>query len=199
MRRPQPPTPRTPITRKPDQGPTPTQTPEEPFFRMHSVMPAVLFRMPGKTPILTLSNNAHRHADRTWLLLYLRRTAEEQKKSHPTGVRGLKFNVSAYPASLKLVAPHWGAWIEISMYVALSRTQDVAPHWGAWIEISSSTSNWCRKKTSHPTGVRGLKSVINEMTQQTNPSHPTGVRGLKSVEMGCCRTDGCRTPLGCVD
>lgn len=69
MRRPQPPTPRTPITRKPDQGPTPTQTPEEPFFRMHSVMPAVLFRMPGKTPILTLSNNAHRHADRTWLLL----------------------------------------------------------------------------------------------------------------------------------
>ena len=32
MRRPQPPTPRTPITRKPDQGPTPTQTPEEPFF-----------------------------------------------------------------------------------------------------------------------------------------------------------------------
>lgn len=36
---------------------------------MHSVMPAVLFRMPGKTPILTLSNNAHRHADRTWLLL----------------------------------------------------------------------------------------------------------------------------------
>ena len=69
MRRPQPPTPRTPITRKPDQGPTPTQTPEEPFFRMHSVMPAVLFRMPGKTPILTLSNNAHRHADRTWFLL----------------------------------------------------------------------------------------------------------------------------------
>ena len=69
MRRPQPPTPRTPITRKPDQGPTPTQTPEEPFFRMHSVMPAVLFRRPGKTPILTLSNNAHRYADRTWLLL----------------------------------------------------------------------------------------------------------------------------------
>lgn len=69
MRRPQPPTPRTPITRKPDQRPTPTQTPEEPFFRMHSVMPAVLFRMPGKTPILTLSNNAHRHADRIWFLL----------------------------------------------------------------------------------------------------------------------------------
>ena len=36
---------------------------------MHFVMPAVLFRMPGKTPILTLSNNAHRHADRTWFLL----------------------------------------------------------------------------------------------------------------------------------
>ena len=33
------------------------------------------------------------------------------------------------------VAPHWGAWIEISEPSPTSMTPKVAPHWGAWIEI----------------------------------------------------------------
>ena len=55
--------------------------------------------------------------------------------SHPTGVRGLKsvgeFAVREYGE----VAPHWGAWIEIGIGLAMARPPSVAPHWGAWIEI----------------------------------------------------------------
>ena len=38
------------------------------------------------------------------------------------------------------VAPHWGAWIEIPLVMALRPSDRVAPHWGAWIEIDG-TSN----------------------------------------------------------
>ena len=33
------------------------------------------------------------------------------------------------------VAPHAGAWIEISLLLSLSSMMSVAPHAGAWIEI----------------------------------------------------------------
>ena len=33
------------------------------------------------------------------------------------------------------VAPHWGAWIEISSLIFGTVQIVVAPHWGAWIEI----------------------------------------------------------------
>ena len=36
-----------------------------------------------------------------------------------------------------VVAPHWGAWIEILWIARGARRKTVAPHWGAWIEISS--------------------------------------------------------------
>ena len=35
------------------------------------------------------------------------------------------------------VAPHWGAWIEIPLSGLRPRSSRVAPHWGAWIEIPS--------------------------------------------------------------
>ena len=54
--------------------------------------------------------------------------------SHPTGVRGLKYPVIYHEFFAAVVAPHWGAWIEITQaHVA-------------------DDSTW-----SHPTGVRGLK------------------------------------------
>ena len=77
-------------------------------------------------------------------------------KSHPTGVRGLKFFQLFKRNSRSRVAPHWGAWIEIQMLnIALSRFK-VAPHWGAWIEITPTLADRLRS-WSHPTGVRGLK------------------------------------------
>ena len=57
-------------------------------------------------------------------------------ESHPTGVRGLKFSVSLVLGTQWLVAPHWGAWIEIIKVICKRNTARVAPHWGAWIEIS---------------------------------------------------------------
>ena len=33
--------------------------------------------------------------------------------SHPTGVRGLKFERKGSTGDVTSVAPHWGAWIEI--------------------------------------------------------------------------------------
>ena len=54
----------------------------------------------------------------------------------------------------------------------------VAPHWGAWIEIQ--TGQKCvNVYLSHPTGVRGLKWVDIRRGALYGKSHPTGVRGLK--------------------
>ena len=66
-------------------------------------------------------------------------------------------------------------------YVCAStgETIPVAPHWGAWIEIRVETRRSRPTRSSHPTGVRGLK--YNQLTMNTgwDTSHPTGVRGLK--------------------
>ena len=35
----------------------------------------------------------------------------------------------------KLVAPHWGAWLEICQTYGYAVEVQVAPHWGAWIEM----------------------------------------------------------------
>ena len=55
--------------------------------------------------------------------------------SHPTGVRGLKSAVPAGEVARVVVAPHWGAWIEIQDRLPTRAEHEVAPHWGAWIEI----------------------------------------------------------------
>ena len=57
-------------------------------------------------------------------------------RSHPTGVRGLKFSVGQAFVSGLEVAPHWGAWIEIRRRAFRATASRVAPHWGAWIEIN---------------------------------------------------------------
>ena len=103
-------------------------------------------------------------------------------------------------AGIDTVAPHWGAWIEMSVMDASRSCRSVAPHWGAWIEISTCPAD-CAASASHPTGVRGLKSVWAEQSVARvlvaphwgawieirrrglgviiGGSHPTGVRGLK--------------------
>ena len=79
-----------------------------------------------------------------------------RQKSHPTGVRGLK-----YPARR-----------------VCQRPLHVAPHWGAWIEITRVVIH-AEEGESHPTGVRGLKSRNTGRISRPIESHPTGVRGLK--------------------
>ena len=97
----------------------------------------------------------------------------------------------------------------------------VAPHWGAWIEISPKRPHGLRTRKSHPTGVRGLKfgdAADGHACQLSHPtgvrglksdqgddgrashgSHPTGVRGLKYEGQACDGERRGRTPLGCVD
>ena len=77
------------------------------------------------------------------------------------------------------VAPHWGAWIEISLLVCPIPCYAVAPHWGAWIEISDDRRHCFIADMSHPTGVRGLKYPSCRHALPAVLSHPTGVRGLK--------------------
>ena len=55
--------------------------------------------------------------------------------SHPTGVRGLKYSVRRICQRPLHVAPHWGAWTEIMLLMSIPLGTYVAPHWGAWIEI----------------------------------------------------------------
>ena len=56
-------------------------------------------------------------------------------RSHPTGVRGLKYAYGMVLLGSGSVAPHWGAWIEITVMLKLLVRHPVASHWGAWIEI----------------------------------------------------------------
>ena len=47
----------------------------------------------------------------------------------------IEISPSQPTADAPQVAPHAGAWIEIVRRVSLAKTEDVAPHAGAWIEI----------------------------------------------------------------
>ena len=60
-----------------------------------------------------------------------------------------------------------------------NQVKEVAPHWGAWIEILLRPVIVLGLYSSHPTGVRGLKSVHPVAVCPPCVSHPTGVRGLK--------------------
>ena len=56
--------------------------------------------------------------------------------SHPTRVRGLKWEIGKKAKMIGNVAPHPGAWIEMkNSYGRDELTAGVAPHPGAWIEI----------------------------------------------------------------
>ena len=77
------------------------------------------------------------------------------------------------------VAPHVGAWIEININDGDMNNYLVAPHVGAWIEIVRGKRLYI-PLPSHPTWVRGLKSLWLRLVVLIALSHPTWVRGLKS-------------------
>ena len=77
------------------------------------------------------------------------------------------------------VAPHAGAWIEISRVTLRILGLIVAPHAGAWIEIASGPERTNRGLKSHPMRVRGLKYDSRADARTCMESHPMRVRGLK--------------------
>ena len=135
-------------------------------------------------------------------------------KSHPTGVRGLKFPRAGTRSTARHVAPHWGAWIEILSnrqkrwlinkshptgvrglkypisYTGRSHTR-VAPHWGAWIEITA----WGRPCSGcwvAPHWGAWIEIIVKNKNRFVTMSHPTGVRGLKSA-WNCPRYRRCHS------
>ena len=64
--------------------------------------------------------------------------------SHPMRVRGLKYYAGGGIIREVPVAPHAGAWIEITLDQTKIDRYDVAPHAGAWIEMSW----WWRRSSS---------------------------------------------------
>ena len=70
-----------------------------------------------------------------WIEISLIYIPNHFPQSHPTWVRGLKFaQFRLFPCQSQ-VAPHMGAWIEITSDSLFMLTPLVAPHMGAWIEI----------------------------------------------------------------
>ena len=74
-------------------------------------------------------------------------------------MRGLKLLSLKSLFLIDPVAPYTGAWIEIVASISYSLRVIVAPYTGAWIEIASNR-NVSETTASHPTRVRGLKSLI---------------------------------------
>ena len=81
------------------------------------------------------------------------------------------------------VAPFTGAWIEIlSICTAWDFRHVVAPFTGAWIEIAGPAQMSGPDGSSHPSRVRGLKSISAGYRDGSVPgSHPSRVRGLKYI------------------
>ena len=57
-------------------------------------------------------------------------------QSHPSRVRGLKYEQEHLRRTRWRVAPFTGAWIEIGAYHDELVYRDVAPFTGAWIEMT---------------------------------------------------------------
>ncbi len=77
--------------------------------------------------------------------------------SHPSRVRGLKYDNLQDATVYRKVAPLAGAWIEIIFNRELILAFPVAPLAGAWIEILSMFALILSINLSHPSRVRGLK------------------------------------------
>ena len=74
---------------------------------------------------------------------------EVTRMSHPSRVRGLKYDQKYNQLSLAAVAPFAGAWIEICTWPIRMSDDSVAPFAGAWIEISDGLY-YFRKETVAP-------------------------------------------------
>ncbi len=97
--------------------------------------------------------------------------------SHPSRVRGLKYQVLVVFHHLIHVAPLAGAWIEITIEHDLGKDVYVAPLAGAWIEIS---------RTFLKPSMASVAPLAGAWIEITNSTFRFS-------------THSCRTPRGCVD
>ncbi len=78
------------------------------------------------------------------------------KKSHPTRVRGLKFNDGIIRPYEYTSHPTRVRGLKYELHESMRNQALVAPYTGAWIEIKVLVAG-TRDNGSHPTRVRGLK------------------------------------------
>ena len=112
----------------------------------------------------------------------------------------IEIHKSSFRRDFRAVAPHWGAWIEMDMVDMLDALESgVAPHWGAWIEMLTLWKPRRPASLSHPTGVRGLKCVgeVWHALLQVAPHWGAWIEIPKTPPRPPPKTR--RTPLGCVD
>ena len=94
------------------------------------------------------------------------------------------------------VAPHAGAWVEMTPTAPGRVPCGVAPHAGAWVEIAMRRTVRCWRR-SPPTRGRGLKSRRQQPAPEYAGSPPTRGRGLKSFFVHLWGVDsGSRPPRG---
>ena len=72
----------------------------------------------------------------------------------------------------------------IILKIRIRHSLIVAPLAGAWIEMDKVIPVEVKKSKSHPSRVRGLKSVILVLSMSWMVSHPSRVRGLKYLMGG---------------
>ena len=86
----------------------------------------------------------------------------------------------AVSATMDLVAPHAGAWIETRRCLILGRSAHVAPHAGAWIETLIQEYH-LQAKTVAPHAGAWIETheIPKRMTLLTSP--PMRGRGLKPL------------------
>ena len=83
-----------------------------------------------------------------------------ERESHPSWVRGLKSGHKPHQERFHLVAPFMGAWIEILPLQCMTGSTGCRTLHGCVDWNFSCVSFIQRKSKSHPSWVRGLKSVF---------------------------------------
>ncbi len=120
--------------------------------------------------------------------------------SHPTWVRGLKFESVAESALVVQSHPTWVRGLKLIFPIYSNCKSYVAPYMGAWIEITGYAPLASKNTQSHPTWVRGLKlnqGQINLVDMVVAPYMGAWIEILVGTSLIDVRRS--RTLHGCVD
>ena len=100
----------------------------------------------------------------------------------PRGMRGLKCTYWLLACADRTSHPSRDAWIEI--YCAKDLRRNILqshPSRDAWIEIIKQVTVGSLPDSRIPRGMRGLKSDLMPLMQESAGRIPRGMRGLKSI------------------
>ena len=85
------------------------------------------------------------------------------------------------------------------IFLMLRDLGEVAPHAGAWIEITRNGGDWRIYLIVAPHAGAWIEMAVCVWMPEATGSHPMRVRGLKSGAVASVTPHFGRTPCGCVD